>query len=134
MASTGKFVLPLSRDIIVGWEERFVMSGEPSETIEVTTAYSNVPARGFAFIDKFTSVLGQRLQLLDANGFPLSEPGKPIDLMDIGSGVRISPIEMGPDVGVRINIRCTGLIPERFKPGSKRRLTIMFIASEPVEF
>ena len=136
---TDRLVFNLTHTLIVGWPCTFTLTGTPSYDMLATRFYINSPpVEGFLEIQRCTSTFHESIDFAG----PLSLvtvaqlPGAPIDpckWMHMGIYAEITPWRIGPSYrrgikpDVNLRIRYHGLIPPGVKPGSKQRLTIMFI-------
>jgi len=125
--------MPMTKDLVIGWPETFVLRDAPDESFLATRFYVNAPAAGFCVIDKFEY---HRTIEFCHEDWPMialaSLPGPAVDpfaWMGRGSQrAKITPLKI--ESIARLSMRYTGLVPKGMNAGESYRLCVMLIGQE----
>ena len=130
-----RYVLPMTRQVIIGWPEKILFLDTPDESFLVTRFYINAPSKGFCLIER----------LLDGTEFSHEDlpmvafarlPGAPVDphvWMQHCRKCRITPRMLSAGNRFRIQLQYTGSIPPNMKAGDTFALTLMLIGRAEFE-
>lgn len=130
---TRRYVMPLTKDLVIGWPETIVFRDAPEESFLATRFLINAPEAGFCRIHRLVDDVEFCHE--DWPVIALAQlPGRPVDPFTwMGRGSRrckIGPLKMREGNQFRIQVEYTGHVPQGMRPGECYRLVLMLIGQE----
>lgn len=140
-----RYVVPMTRSLIMGWPESFNLEGTPDVDILVTRIRFNVPdVEGFLKIHQFRSTCTRAVEFSPDHTPHVCVarlPGTPFDVWHwtrYDRTCRITPMRVGPShvqkgsKDLKIRLEYTGLVPPTFQNGKKFKLVMLLMGGREI--